>query len=198
MSSSTAREKPVAIDRTKLGGKDFLSTSELAKLCGVSRFSIINWVKQGKINTLKTVGGKHRIPVAEAIEFLENMHCQSSNETESDLVPDALGHCWEYPRKTNCDNRCKSCLIYGREVDYCFIVVKQFGKVVINCKGDCLRCEYFGEFFGFYGADSQDREQFDENDKKIAIAKRNFLYNFAYGVGRGVQGLKKKGKSNER
>ncbi|MFC1675475.1 helix-turn-helix domain-containing protein [Planctomycetota bacterium] len=193
MVNSTARRKLMKIDKNKLN-KDFLSTTELARLCGVSRFSIINWVKQGKINTLRTVGGKHRIPVAEAIEFLETMHCQSSHETESDLAPDALGHCWEYPRKTNCDNRCKSCLIYGREVDYCFIVVRQFGKGVIHCKGDCLRCEYFGEFFGFYGEDSQGQEQSDENDKNIAIAKRHFLYNFAYGIGRGVHGLKKKGK----
>jgi len=31
--------------------KDCLTTTELAKLCGVSRFTIINWVNQGKIRT---------------------------------------------------------------------------------------------------------------------------------------------------
>ena len=190
---NTAREKPMKIDKNKLN-KDFLSTTELARLCGVSRFTIINWINKGKINTFKTVGGKHRIPATEATAFLESMHCQSSYETENGLAPDALGHCWEYPRKTNCDNNCKSCLIYGREVDYCFIVVRQFGKGVINCQGDCLRCEYFGEFFGFYSEDSQAREQSDENGKNIAAAKRNFLYNFAYGIGRSVHGLKKKGE----
>ena len=29
--------------------KDSLTTTELAKLCGVSRFTIINWVNRGKI-----------------------------------------------------------------------------------------------------------------------------------------------------
>jgi len=193
MVNCVAGKKPIDIDKNKLN-KDFLSTTELARLCGVSRFTVINWVNKGKINTLKTIGGKNRIPATEAIAFLESMHCQASHETENDLAPDTMGHCWEYPRKTNCDNRCAGCLIYGREVDYCFIVARQFGKGVIHCEGDCLKCEYFGEFFGVYSEDSQAREQSDENGKSAATAKTNFLYNFAYGIGRGVHGLKKKGK----
>ena len=193
MTNSTLRKKPMTVNKENLDN-DFMSTTELAKLCGVSRFTIINWINEGRINTLKTVGGKNRIPVEEAISFLESMHRQNFHKTESDLAPDALGHCWEYPRKTNCDNRCKSCLIYGREVDYCFIVVRQFGKGVIRCKGDCLRCEYFGEFFGFYSEDLQAEELPDENGKKAATTKKTFLYSFAYSIGRGVHGLKKKGK----
>lgn len=193
MINSTVKEKPVTINEIKLG-KDYLSTTELAKLCGVSRFTIINWTNQGKINAFKTVGGKYRIPVTEAISFLENLHKQISHKNKNELAPDSLGHCWEYPRKTNCDNRCKNCLIHGREVDYCFVVVRQFGKGVIRCKGDCLNCEYFGEFFGFYSKGPQAEEPPDEHNKKTATAKRNFMYNFVYGIGRGVHGLKRKGK----
>jgi hypothetical protein len=79
-------------------------------------------------------------------------------------------------------------------VDYCFIVVRQFGNGVIRCQGDCLRCEYFGEFFGFYSEGLQAEELPDENDKRAATTKRNLLYDLAYGIGRGVHGLKKKGK----
>ena len=193
MVNCVAGKKPIGIDKNKLN-KDFLSTTELARLCGVSRFTVINWVNKGRINTLKTIGGKNRIPATEATLFLESMHCRNSYKTENGLAPDALGHCWEYPRKTNCDNRCKSCLIYGREVDYCFIVVRQFGKGAIQCQGDCLRCEYFGEFFGLYSEGLQAEELPDENSKKVATTKSNILYNFAYGIGRGVHGLKKKGK----
>ena len=49
----------------------YLTTTQLAKLCGVSRFSIINWVNQGKISAAKTMGGHYRIPVAEGRSFLE-------------------------------------------------------------------------------------------------------------------------------
>ncbi|MBW7989853.1 MAG: helix-turn-helix domain-containing protein [Planctomycetes bacterium] len=41
-----------------------MTTTELAKLCGVSRFTIINWINRGKIRTNKTVGGHSRIPVS--------------------------------------------------------------------------------------------------------------------------------------
>ena len=191
MISSTVREKPMTIDKVKLE-KDYLSTTELAKLCGVSRFTIINWTNQGKINAFKTIGGKYRIPVAEAISFLESLHWKTSHKTKRGLAPDALGHCWEYPEKTNCDNKCKNCLIHKREIDYCFIVVRQFGKRVIRCQGDCLNCEYFGEFFGFYSGSSQAKEPFDEKGKKTAAEKKNFLYNCAYSVGRGVHVLKRK------
>lgn len=193
MVSSTLKEKYATSNKSKYDN-DFMSTTELAKLCGVSRFTIINWVNKGRIKTIKTVGGKNRIPASEAISFLESMHCQNFHKKENDLAPDALGHCWEYPRKTNCDNRCKNCLIYGREVDYCFIVVRQFGKGVIRCRGDCLRCGYFGEFFGLYSEELQAEELPDESGKKADTVKRNLLYNFAYGLGRGVHGLKKKGK----
>lgn len=191
MVNSTVREKPMTIDKIKLE-KDYLSTTELAKLCGVSRFTIINWANKGKINAFKTVGGKYRIPVTEAISFLESLHWQTSHKNKNDLAPNTLGHCWEYPRRTNCDNRCKDCLMHGREVDYCFIVVRQFGKGVIRCQGDCLNCEYFGEFFGFYSEGSQAEEPYDEKSKKTTTEKNNFLYNFAYSIGRGVHVLKRK------
>ena len=181
----------MTIDKIKFE-KDYLTTTELAKLCGVSRFSIINWVKQGKINTIKTIGGKYRIPVTKAISFLESLHCQTSHKTKNGLASDALVHCWEYPQKTNCDNRCIDCLIHGRQVDYCFIVVRQFGKGVIRCQGDCLNCDYFGEFFGFYSESSQAEAPSDEKSEKTTTAKKKFLYNFAYGVGRGVHVLKRK------
>jgi len=193
MVNLTFEKKPMTINKNKYDD-DFISTTELAQLCGVSRFTIINWINKGRINTIKTVGGKNRIPVTEAASFLESMNRQSLYKAENNLSPGALGHCWEHPQKTNCDNRCKSCLMYGREVDYCFIVVRQFGKGVIRCKGDCLRCDYFCEFFGLYNEELHAEELSDETDKNTTTTKRTFLYNFAYGLGRGVHGLKKKGK----
>jgi excisionase family DNA binding protein len=193
MVNSTLREKLKIISKDNLDN-DFMSTTELARYCGVSRFTINNWINKGRINTLKTVGGKNRIPATEAISFIESMHRRDFRKTENSLVTDALGHCWEYPRKTNCNNRCKSCLIYGREVDYCFIAVRQFGEGVIRCQGDCLSCEYFGEFFGFYNEGLQAEELPEDNDKRAATTKRNVLYKFGYGIGRSVHRLKKKGK----
>ncbi len=51
----------------------FLTTTQLAKLCGVSRFTIISWIKRGKIRAIKTIGGQYRIAKYEAISFLETL-----------------------------------------------------------------------------------------------------------------------------
>ncbi len=165
----------------------YMTTTELARLCGVSRFTIINWVNKGKIRANRTVGRHYRIPVSEAMSFFETL----SKETKGG-ASDSSGQCWEYLQKTNCDKECKNCLIYRREVDYCFEVVRQFGKGVIRCEGDCLSCGYFEDFFSSYRIKTRLKEPYEKKRKKAAKEKKNFLYNFAYGVGRGVNVLKGK------
>jgi len=167
--------------------KDCLTTTELAKLCGVSRFTIINWVNRGKIRTMKTVGGHCRIPISEAISFYEAFHGEKSGVTSESLC-----HCWEYPQKTSCNKECKNCLLYKSRINYCFVVVREFGKEVIHCEGDCLNCDYFEEFFTSYSESEQPIETRDVESERKAKDKRSFLYNFAYGVGRGIQGVKVK------
>jgi excisionase family DNA binding protein len=49
-----------------------MTTSELARLCGVSRFTIINWIKRGRIKAIRTVGGHYRIAVSEALSLLRS------------------------------------------------------------------------------------------------------------------------------
>ena len=48
----------------------YMTTTELARLCGVSRFTIINWIKRGSIKAIRTVGRHYRIPVSEALSLL--------------------------------------------------------------------------------------------------------------------------------
>lgn len=167
--------------------KDYLTTTELAKLCGVSRFTIINWVNRGKIRTMKTTGGHCRIPVSEAISFYESFYKEKDN-----VESQSLCHCWEYPQKTNCHKECKNCLLYKSRINYCFVVVRQFGKEVIHCEGDCLNCDYFEEFFTSYSESQQPKETADSGSEKRAKDKKSFLYNFVFGVGRGVQEVKEK------
>ena len=186
---STVRRK-VLRDNESKPQKDYLTTTELSKLCGVSRFTIINWANGGKIRANRTVGGHYRIPVFEAMSFLETFHKERNG-----AAPHLPGQCWEYPQKTNCSKECGSCLIYGKDVDYCFVLVRQLGKGAIRCKGDCLSCDYFEEFFRLYSKETQFEEPRSKKKKKeMSTEKRNFLYNFVYSVGRGVHVLKERSK----
>ena len=166
---------------------DCLTTTELAKLCGVSRFTIINWVNQGKIRTMKTMGGHCRIPVSEAISFYETFHKEKIG-----AASESFCHCWEYPQKTSSNKECKSCLLYKSRINYCFIVVREFGKELICCKGDCLNCDYFEEFFSSYVNNAQPSEICETKGVKGGKGKKNILYNVLYSVGRSVQGVKGK------
>ena len=51
----------------------FFSIPEAAKICGVSRATMWNWVKSGKVAAFVTPGGHHRIPSPE-VDRLINGH----------------------------------------------------------------------------------------------------------------------------
>ena len=165
--------------------KDYLTTPELARLCGVSRFTTLIWIKQGRVKTMKTVGGHHRIPLSEAISFFETLHNGNSG-----IEAESVQHCWEHPQKTNCHKECQSCLLYKSRINYCFFVVREFGKEAIHCKGDCLNCEYFEEFFSSYSKSTQSNETYDKKVEVAAKERKNFLFSLIYGVGRGLHGVK--------
>jgi len=47
------------------------TTGQAAEYCHVSQATIINWIKDGKLNGYTTPGGHHRIPRTDLIAFLE-------------------------------------------------------------------------------------------------------------------------------
>jgi len=192
---STGRKEVMSYDKTR-PQKDYLTTTELARFCGVSRFTIINWTNRGKIKAIRTAGGHYRIPVSEAVSFLDVFH-----KDKNGVASGSLGRCWEYLQKTNCHKECSNCLIYRRETDYCFEVARQFGKGVIRCTGECLDCGYFQEFFSFHSERAQLKETCDKRSKKATKSKeattekKNLLYSVVYGAGRGVHQMKKRAVS---
>jgi excisionase family DNA binding protein len=188
------RKEDITVEKTKRK-KNYLTTTELAKFCGVSRFTVRNWINRGKIRTIRTVGNQHRIPASEAISFLETMHRKTFHDDKKAVTSGLLGHCWEHTQKTNCDRECGDCLIYGREIDYCFVVVRQFGKEIIRCEGDCLNCSYFERFFSSYSERTQFEEPRDKKSKEANTEEKKSLYSLVYGVGRSVHGIKEKAVS---
>lgn len=55
-----------------LEGKAYYTTSEVAKICCVTRFTIRNWINQGRLNSLITLGGHRRILKKQFIAFMKN------------------------------------------------------------------------------------------------------------------------------
>ena len=120
----------------------YMTTTKLAGICGVSRFTIINWIKQGRIKAIRTVGRHYRIPVSEALSLL-----MSFEEKKKSSSSGTGGQCRQQVPTTNGDRE----------------------------RGKCLTS--------------------NEKNKKVKAKKKNVLYAFGYGIGRGVHVLKGRSKN---
>jgi len=169
---------------------EYVTTSELAELCGVSRFTIINWVKQGKIKSVKTIGGHRRIPHSEVVSILQALEFNKEKEV---MRFEPVPHCWQYAEKVGCDKQCKDCVTFKKKIDYCFFVMQEYGKEEIRCEGNCLECGYFQKiFYRMKMLREPDGGGPDITKEAITKKRSDFLNNVSYSVGHGILDVKKK------
>ncbi|NQV33773.1 MAG: excisionase family DNA-binding protein [Phycisphaeraceae bacterium] len=181
-------------------GKACLSTTELAKRVGVSRFTIVNWINQGKVKAFKTVGGKYRIFSSDADKLLESLLVEGKRDRETAAMPgaDAMAHCWDYPHLTNCHTQCEHCLVPKHRDQHCFMVMRHCDPNTIGCRGRCFACAYFKEYFGERNEqgsiETDPRPKPDRAKLSIQTSEKTVLQSMAYCLGKGVHGFRKKGK----
>jgi excisionase family DNA binding protein len=48
-----------------------LKVSEVARKLNVSRHTVLNWIKRGKIKAIRLPGGRYRIPESEVRKIIE-------------------------------------------------------------------------------------------------------------------------------
>ena len=169
---------------------EFLTTTELSKLCGVSRITIINWLRQGKVKSVKTLGGHRRIPRTEVESLLEALHIKSGTSESIDRI---VLHCWQSAEKMKCEKKCKSCMVFMRRVDYCFFIVQRLGKGWIHCEGSCLDCAYFKGIFEKMESLKHVAGKAAHVSPEEAIKKaKDYASGVGYDIGQGMLGIKKK------
>jgi len=62
--------------------KSFLTTTQVAKRCNVSRFTVLKWVNQGRIKAIKLLSGHYRLPESEVKSFVDFVKTLSQEQTE--------------------------------------------------------------------------------------------------------------------
>ena len=158
----------------------------------MSRFTVINWARRGKIKAFRTPGGHYRIPISEVVSFLEPM---DRGEDKEPVARGLLRHCWQLAEKAGLHEKCSECVIYKREIDSCFALVNQFGKEAIGCEGNCWSCGFFAGFFGkSKGMGGESGEELDIR-KEMDAAKEGLLCRLSYDIGRHICGVKDKIRS---
>jgi excisionase family DNA binding protein len=121
--------------------QDIISTGQAAKLCSVTPDTILKWIKNNKLEAIKTAGGHYRITK----EKLQPYMVERLEPTQQ--APIQINYCWEYhARDDNVNESCRECLIFKSKAEKCYLLSglgKQAGHAQTFCTTSCYECEYF-------------------------------------------------------
>jgi len=122
---------------------EYLTTAEASKFLNVTRFTVLNWIKSGKLQSASTYGGHSRIPRGVLKVAMRQMKSTENFKPKPQESVGAL-HCWESKeiKDLNCDHLCNKCLVFKKKIDFCFLSVREYGALKVECRQDCLDCAY--------------------------------------------------------
>jgi len=130
----------------KYKGKDYLTTTEAAKLLSVSPDTVLKWVRAGKVNSYRTLGGHFRIPVSEL-----DLPKSAPTETVARQAPRARAsvhqYCWEYlAGGGEINSKCEDCITFRSRAQRCYELKDlpgEFGCLNLMCDTNCADCDYY-------------------------------------------------------
>jgi excisionase family DNA binding protein len=130
-------------EENKNKNKDYLTTTQAAKLLSVSPDTVLKWVKAGKVKSYRTLGGHFRIP---ADELTLPASEAAASPTESTHAS-SFQYCWEYlAGDGDIKSECKDCITYRSRASRCYELKDlpgEFGCLNILCDTECADCEYY-------------------------------------------------------
>jgi excisionase family DNA binding protein len=120
-----------------------ISTGQAAKLCSVTPDTILKWIKNKKIEAVKTAGGHYRITKEKLKPFMVERLDVAIPERELQQI----NYCWEFHAQDDGVNEnCRECLIFKSKAEKCFLLFglgKEAGHAQNYCTTSCYECEYF-------------------------------------------------------
>jgi|Deesub1362B_J571_1020462.scaffolds.fasta_scaffold15581_2 excisionase family DNA binding protein len=131
--------------------KYYFTTNDIAQMCNVTRQTVINWIKTGKLRASLTPGGHRRVMREELISFFKN------NEMNLSIIQDyeeryrkKIPTCWEYFSMgfvgRSSSHECDRCPIKKAQALRCFVLVEYLRKGGECCHTDCRNCSYFKRY----------------------------------------------------
>ena len=142
-------------------GKDYFTTNDIALMSNVTRQTVINWFKSGKLRANLTPGGHRRVRKDDLVAFF------SENQLEASVVEDyerryrkRIPSCWEYfaagfPKRTS-KHECECCLVKEARAQRCYVLGRILRKEGDFCHTDCGSCTFYKRYAdAFRGASLQ-------------------------------------------
>lgn len=126
--------------------KDYLTTTEAARLLSVSPDTVLKWVKAGKIESFRTLGGHCRIPMS-ALDALSGDKSGLLETEEITRRESTFQYCWEYLSKGGeIKGECHECITYRSRSRRCYELrdlPDGLGCLRLYCKSTCTECDYY-------------------------------------------------------
>ncbi|MFH1726503.1 MAG: helix-turn-helix domain-containing protein [Elusimicrobiota bacterium] len=120
-----------------------LSTGQAAKLCSVTRDTVLKWIKLGKIEAVQTPGGHYRIKRESLAPYISIQGAVQKPTTGAKPVT----FCWEYHSGGgDIGHDCRKCMVFQARAQKCFLMAglgEKGGHAGVHCKDNCYDCEYF-------------------------------------------------------
>ena len=142
--------KPSPLNRMKPESRNWLTSGQAAQMCAVTPATILNWIRTGKLEGVRTPGGHFRIK----LEKLQPLMGEGQPHNLSLKRPpqEAPLRCWEYLGEAGTvRDECLSCVVYRVRASFCFQIATlgidsdQARRV---CPTSCDDCAYYRRVTG--------------------------------------------------
>ncbi len=128
----------------------FLSVGKVARMCGVSNRTVLNWIGQGKIEAHALPSGHFRVHVDEVRAFMQANDMElPARISEAAALRDTL--CW-VRRDLTRGHDCSRCQVLATQAWHCFVAREQLGDAAVGCDVPCSGCRYFKTVIKSLGA----------------------------------------------
>jgi excisionase family DNA binding protein len=124
---------------------DWLSTGQAAELCSVTAATVLNWIRAGKIEGVRTPGGHYRIKRDRLGPMMTRQNSTVSLPESKATVRNL--RCWEYlGEKGGIRTDCLDCVVYKVRATWCFQIASlglDTGHSRRSCPTSCDDCSYY-------------------------------------------------------
>lgn len=119
----------------------FLSVGKVARMCGVSNRTVLNWIGQGKIEAHALPSGHFRVHVDEVRSFMQANDMElPARISEAAALRETL--CWTRDDLTE-GHDCARCAVLSTQAWHCFVARELWGEHSVGCDTPCAACRFF-------------------------------------------------------
>jgi excisionase family DNA binding protein len=123
----------------------FISVARAARICDVSRRTVLNWISRGQLRAHRLPNGHYRIHRDVFRAFL-SVNRPDVALGRFDLEARADNMCWSNLLGSPQHN-CVRCLVYRTQTVHCFVLRDEVGHDPIGCTVSCSSCEHLIEIY---------------------------------------------------